>query len=94
MSIEERMERIEKLLIIGSKNVLNVADVSLLLGLSESRIRTLCSSKEIPHYKQGVKVFFKKSEIEEWQLEKRVPTNDEIRQQAITRTRKIGFKNK
>ncbi len=82
MDIEKRLERIERLLVIGTKEVLNTADVALLLDVSESRIRHLTSAREIPYYKQGGRTYFKKSDIEEWQLSQRIPTNQEIKRMA------------
>lgn len=84
MNIEQRLERIERLLIIGSKEVLTTSDVALLLNISESRVRHLASAREIPYYKQGSRTYFKKSEIEEWQLSQRIPTNKEIKRRATT----------
>lgn len=78
MSIEERLIRIERMVLIGSKNVLDTSEVAMMLNLSESRIRHLVSEKNIPHYKQGSKTYFRKSEIEQWQCSKRIPTNKEI----------------
>ena len=82
--IEERLQRIEQLVLIGTKTVLNVAELALMTGLSSGRIYHLVSSRDIPHYKKGKSVFFKKSEIEEWQLQDRVPTNSEIDSKAAT----------
>ncbi|MGN0033435.1 MAG: helix-turn-helix domain-containing protein [Candidatus Limimorpha sp.] len=84
MDIEKRLERIERLLVLGTKEVLNTADVALLLDVSESRIRHLTSAREIPYYKQGGRTYFKKKEIEEWQLSQRIPTNQEIKRRATT----------
>lgn len=84
LTIEQRLERIERLLIIGSKAVLNTSEAALLLNVSESRIRHMTSAREIPHYKQGGRTYFKKSEIEEWQLGLRVPTDKEIKRKAVT----------
>lgn len=84
MSIEERLERIESLVLIGAKNVLNVAETAIMLNLSQSRVRHLVSERAIPHYKQGAKTYFKKSEVEQWQLSYRVPTTQEIESQATT----------
>lgn len=83
-SIEERLDRIERALVLNTKNVLDAKDVALILGVKENRVRVLCCKKEIPYYKNGASVFFKRSEIEEWQLGKRIPTNDEIQIQAAT----------
>lgn len=60
MGVEERLERIERLLLLGSKEVLNTSEIALLLGISESRVRHLTSAKKIPHYKQGNKIYFRK----------------------------------
>lgn len=84
MSIEERLTRIERIVLIGSKNVLDVSEVAIMLNLSESRVRHLVSERSIPFYKQGIKTYFKKSEIEEWQLSERIPTKNEIGSLAST----------
>lgn len=84
MGVEERLERIERLLLLGSKEVLNTSEIALLLGISESRVRHLTNAKKIPHYKQGNKIYFRKKEIEAWQLQSRVPTDDEIRSRGTT----------
>ena len=88
MGVEERLERIERLMLISSKSVLDTAEVALLLGISESRVRHLTAARDIPHYKQGKSVYFKKSEIEQWQLAQRIPTNDEISSKAVTHVAK------
>jgi len=84
MSADERLARIERLILIQSKEALTVSEVALMLGLSESRVRHLTSEKALPYYKQGKNTYFKKSEIEKWMLSERVPTNSEIRSQATT----------
>ena len=84
MSIDEKLSRIEKLVLLQSKEVLNVAEVGILLNLSSSRIYHLVSAREIPHYKKGKLVFFKKTEIEEWLLQDRIPTNQELEDKATT----------
>lgn len=84
MSIEERLERIECVLLGSVKNVLNVRETAIMLNLSESRIRHLVSERSIPHYKQGSKIFFKKQELEDWMLAQRVPTMSEIHSKAST----------
>lgn len=84
MSVEERLERIERLLIISYKDVLNTSEVALLLGISESRVRHLACERNIPHYKQGNKIYFKKKEIEQWQMHERRPTNSEMDSRGVT----------
>lgn len=84
MSIEERLDRIERLVIIGSKEVLNTSEVAMMLNVAVQTVRNMMHEKSIPYYKRGGKAFFKKSEIENWMLQERIPTNDEIKSQAAT----------
>ena len=82
--LAERLERIERLLVISTKEAFNVDEAARFIGLSESRVRHLVWKKEIPHYKRGRSLFFKKSELEEWMLRDRIPTTEEIEQEAYS----------
>ena len=84
--ISNKLDRIERLAIISSKTVLGLSEAAIFTGYSESHIYNLTSRKAIPHYKKNRKLFFKKSELEDWLLERRVSTQDEIEAQATTRT--------
>lgn len=84
MGVEERLERIERLMLLNTKQALDTSEAALMLGISASRVRHLVSERNIPHYKQGRVTYFKKSEIEEWMLRHRVPTNDEVSRKAVT----------
>lgn len=84
MGADDRLARIERLILLSSKEALTVSEVALMMGISESRVRHLTSEKELPYYKQGKSTYFKKSEIEKWMLSDRVPTNSEINSQATT----------
>ncbi len=83
-NIEERLDRIEKMVILAGKDVLNVSEVAMLLGRSESRIRHMVSERLLPYYKVGGRTMFRKSEIEAQMLQNRVPTMAEINSQAAT----------
>ena len=85
MEIEERLERIEKLLTINGKEALTAAEVALLLNVTEGRIRCLASKRELPFYKSGGRTYFSRTEIEKWMLKDRIPTKEEIMSQASTR---------
>ncbi|MBD5312482.1 MAG: helix-turn-helix domain-containing protein [Bacteroides sp.] len=85
MSIEERLERIEALLSIGVKEVLNVREAAAMLGISADRVRHLVSDKVLPHYRNAAgRVTFLRSELTDWCLATRVPTQKEIESQAAT----------
>lgn len=84
MTIEERLDRIERLLIISTKEVLTTAEAAIILGVSESRVRHMVSNNDLPYYKRGKSVFYKKSEIEKTLTKERVPSYSEIQSMATT----------
>lgn len=84
--IEEHLEHIETLLSLSVSQVMNVKQVALLLGRSESRIRHLVANREIPHYKNSRgQISFILSEIEDWRKGEKVATVDDIDSEAATR---------
>ena len=82
--ISNKLDRIEQLAIISSKTVLSRSEAAVFTGYSESHIYNLTSRKAIPHYKKNRKLFFKKSELEDWLLERQVKTDKEIESKAAT----------
>ena len=79
----ERLERIERMTLLASKNVLDINDVSSLTGYTVKYLRLLIANREIPHYRRGNRLFFNRDEIEEWMMDVRIPTKDEINIQAV-----------
>lgn len=84
MSVEERLERIEQLLVLSSKAVFNTKEAAMFLGISETRLYHLVSEKSVPHYKRGTANYFKKSELESWMTARRIHTEEELRSRAAT----------
>lgn len=86
-NIEQRLERIEKLIIsqaILNKSIFNIDEVAEYTGLKKLYIYRLTSKNEIPHYKpNGKNITFKKEEIDAWLLRNRQATNEEIETEAI-----------
>ncbi len=79
MDLTGRLERIERIIMMGNKEVLDTEDLAIYIKRSAARIRTLVSKREIPHYKNDRgHVHFKKTEIDEWLLGQKVHTNDEL----------------
>ena len=81
-AMTEKLDRIERLSLIAAKPVLLVEEAAIFTGFSVQHLYRLTSAKQIPHYKKDRKLYFKKSELEEWMLEHRVQTNEEIERQA------------
>lgn len=65
------------------KEVFNFNETCLYLGLSQSHLYKLTSSKSIPHFcPQGKKLYFKRTELDSWLLRNRSAANAEIDQEA------------
>ncbi|WP_290534679.1 helix-turn-helix domain-containing protein [Alistipes sp.] len=82
--INNRLDRIERLTLISSKTVLDIKEAAAFTGYSESHIYNLTSRRAIPHYKKNRKLYFRKTELEEWLLERQVKTNREIKSEVAT----------
>lgn len=85
-NIEQRLERIEKLLLNSQKTVLNFEELVEFTGLSQSYLYKLTSKGEIPFYRpNGKQLYFNKVEIEAWLLRNRSKTNEEIDVEVTTK---------
>lgn len=77
------IDRFAMLLKIRRMEAVNTAEAGLLLGITAGRVRALVSNGELPHYKIGQRVYFKKSEITQLPAGAvRIPTKDEIEAEA------------
>lgn len=81
--ILQRLSAIERNTLLAAKNVLNVGDVAVMLGVSKACIYELVQNREIPCYKpRGKNLYFDKSEIEAWMKRNKVETLEEAQQKA------------
>jgi len=82
-----RLDKIEKLILSQNmmrKDVLNFNETCDYLELSHSHLYKLTSAGAIPHYKpNGKKIYFKRSELDEWVLRNRTATAAEIESQVF-----------
>jgi excisionase family DNA binding protein len=82
LTIEQRLDRIEKLL-IGNKKVLTFDEAAIFLNFSKSNLYKLTSTSKIPHYKpNGKRIYFNTEELEIWLLSNRIKTDNEIEEEA------------
>ena len=82
--LKKQLDRIEQYSCIASKEVLDLDEAITYTGCARSTLYRLTSAKEIPHYKLGQALRFKKSELDEWLTRTRVSTNKEIESKAVT----------
>lgn len=85
-AIMERLDRIERLQLIGAKNTLDIEEAAAYTSLSVGHLYRLTSTKQIPHFKKSRKLYFKKSELDDWMLETKVKTEHEVLREAETYT--------
>lgn len=85
-NIIEKLNSIEKLLVeqqTMQKQVLNFNETYKYLELSQSHLYKLTSTGAIPHYKpNGKKIYFNRTELDNWLLRNKIESQDEIEQQA------------
>lgn len=82
--ILEKLDAIERYSLLAAKKVLNLQDVALLTGLSQSHLYKLTCRKQIPYYRpNGKLVYFDRAEIEAWMKQNRHNTEAEAEQKAI-----------
>lgn len=66
-------------LMLAQKEVLDIDELALYSGLSKTYIYKLTHSNKIPFYKPGgKKIYFKRSEVDNWLLSNRVSTDEEL----------------
>lgn len=67
------------------KQILTINEAATYTSLSKKYIYKLTSARRIPHYKRGKMLYFKKVELDEWMLAKRVVDVDEIERETNAR---------
>ena len=81
--------------IFTTKRVFTFQEACMYIGVSESMLYKLTSSKEIPHYKpRGKMVYFAKEELDEWLLQNYEPTVNEAVRMATEAAATEPFLNK
>jgi predicted DNA-binding transcriptional regulator AlpA len=88
LRLERRLEDIVKLLSQQADEVLDVAGVCRLTGLSKSAVyNKTCSVEgqppELPHFKKGKRLYFSRAGIESWLTSNRVSSKAEIERDAL-----------
>ena len=86
LSILERLDRLEKLL-IGQKEVLTFDEACDYTGISRSYLYKLTSSGKIPHSKpNGKMLFFEKKKLVTWLLQNNRRSKKELETEALAYT--------
>lgn len=84
-ALREQIEELRRLVLTGTKEVLTIDECSMLTGYSKNFLYKLTSQRAIPFYKPlGGAIRFKRSEVEDWLLQNRQATMNEIDSSATT----------
>lgn len=79
MEKERNIENIIQGMKLNQKEVLNFKEAVLFTGLSKSTLYKLTASLSIPFYKPTPnRIFFKRTELEEWLLRNRCRSSEEL----------------
>lgn len=81
--IKEQLDRIEQYAMIAAKSMLNIKEAAIILGMTVEGVRYLARNNTLPYYKPNVhRIYFKKSELEDWMMQNRSKSMTEIESEA------------
>jgi excisionase family DNA binding protein len=94
--ILERLDRIEKAIqnlnnfsnVPDANQIMNISEVATYIKVAKTTIYGMTHRNTIPHNKNGKKLYFKKSDLDEWIFSKRIKTNFDIEREAMEYIRK------
>ena len=81
--IATRLDKLEGMMSLAAKNVLDINDTAAITGYTVKYLRLLIARREIPHYRRGNRIYFNRDEIEDWMMGERIPTKEEMKKRAM-----------
>lgn len=92
--IYKKLEELEKLTLLSAKEMLTIDEAARYLEMSKSYLYIMTCKKQIPYYKpNGKRLYFKKTELNEWLQSNRVTPLDEAESSAALYIAKKGGNN-
>lgn len=82
--ISARLDRIEQLATMSAKPIISTEEAAIFIGTSVNHLHRLTSTRQIPYYKKGGRLYFKKTELEHWMTRTKVKSEEEIDSEATT----------
>lgn len=62
---------------VASKDVLNTEEAAAMLDVCAERMRDMARRRQVPHYRQNGRIYFRKMELEAWLTADRQPSVEE-----------------
>lgn len=78
MTLGDYFAELRTATILAGKEVLTLKEAAIFTGYSESHLKHLKMNGEVPCYKSGKYIYFRKSELEQWMTRNRIRTRDEV----------------
>ena len=66
----------------GVQDIMNFNQACAYTTISKSAMYKHTSTREIPHFKTGKRIYFKKTELDQWLTKHKIMSRDEIEQEA------------
>ena len=82
--MNEKLDRIGELALISAKTVLDLNEAALFTGFSTAHLYRLTSGRQIPFFRKNRKLYFKKTDLENWMTETPCASLKDINSQAAT----------
>lgn len=80
---DEIVDRISRQIVLCQKRVLTLGEAASYMGVSASHVYKLTSQRKIPFARPtGKNIFFEREQLEQWLLQNRVSSLNELSQQA------------
>jgi len=89
-AIENRIKSIESKIAVttnengSSLDIMSLNQLCEFYDFGKSYVYKKTSNREIPYYKNGKRLYFKRIEIDEWLLDNRIKTNKDIEREVST----------
>ena len=86
MNDKEILEKVAELVLRGTKQILNLEEVSVLTGLSKSTLYKKTRKRFIKFHKApgGKNLFFRREDVEQFMLEREFKTTEKLETEAIS----------
>lgn len=82
--ILEKLNEVQKSLILATKKLLTVKEAAVVSGLSVQYLHRLTSQRRITHYKpNGKTIFIDRNDLEKWLRQRRIVGEDEATAEAV-----------
>ena len=78
----DALDNLRWAIIATHKNVWSVSELALVLGITDARVREMAKKHSIPFYRQNGRMYFRRSDVEEWQTLERQSATYEVQRDA------------